>query len=301
MVKGSSAFIDIKVKVSENVLPKTNITNTVTISSDSTPPVTRRADTIIGSIPLNIKKTVFGAVEGLTKWVDMDEVITYNIHVDNNDNNFAATDVMITDILPQEMIFMKADDDLPGVYDANEHTYTWIIPSLGPQEDIELGITVRLKEDTPDGITVTNTATVESIETALAESSVDVKAGDGPVIIKSENIQVIPGTNIRKDSALATLMVIMEMPIGYKAKDVQNTPLYITLIGESGGATIPSKDQVVLQQQDKTYVVAVFDKGKLMLAVPGYGPKSFEITGTLADSGLFSGFITLNISRFTGF
>lgn len=302
LVKGSSAYLDIKVKVNQNVLPRTTIRNIVTISSDSTPPVTRSSEVLTNSRPLNVKKAVFGAIEGLTKWVDLDEVITYNISINNNDNDFSATDVIVTDILPDDLMFISADDDVFGIYDANSHTYTWSIPSLAPKEEIDLGITVRLKEDTPEGIAVTNTVTVQSVETALAESSVDIRVGDGPVVIKSEDIRVIPGTNLRRDSALSGVMVVMQMPSGYKATDVKDTPLMLSVIGDLESGTLQANDdQSVIQSQDKTYVIATFDKKKLMEAIPGYGQKYLEITGYLADGGLFTGYVTLNITTYVGY
>ncbi|MBN2589699.1 MAG: DUF11 domain-containing protein [Sedimentisphaerales bacterium] len=297
LVKGSSAYLDIKVNVNDNVLPRTTITNIVTISSDSTPPVTRRAEIVTNSKPLNVEKTVFGAIEGMTKWVDINEVITYNIHIDNNENNFSATDVIVTDNLPEDLIFISADEDVYGVYDANLHTYTWSMPSIVPQEELDLGITVRLKEDTSEGLTVTNTVTVQSVETALSESSVDIKVGDGPVVLKSNSIQVIPGT-VRRDSVLTGVMVVLDMPQGYKVKDIKNTPLLLSFIGDSeGGTVLANNDQVVMQSQDKTSVIAVFDKNKLMEAVSGYGLKYVEITGYLTDSGLFTGYATINITK----
>lgn len=301
-VKGSSTYLEIKVKVNDYILPRTTITNVVTISSDSTPPVTRRAEIVTDSRPLNVKKTVFGAIEGMTKWISLDEVFTYNINIDNNDNNFSATDVVVTDNLPEELVFISANDDGLGVYDANLHTYTWSIPTLEPHEAAELTITVRLKEDTTEGITVTNTVTAQSVETAMAEDSVDIKAGSGPLIIKEDNIWIDPGTNLRRDSALSRIKVTIQMPMGYQVTDVKNTPLILSYIGDSSGGVVKANtDQVVIESSGKTYVIAVFDKKKLMEAIPGYGTKYVEITGSLADSGVFTGYVTLNITAFGGY
>ena len=301
-VKGSTASLDIKVKVNESVLPRTTITNVVTISSDSTPPVTRRAEIVTDSRPLNVKKTVFGAIEGMTKWIGLDEVITYNIHIDNNNNNFSATDVIVTDTLPQDLVFINANDDIYGAYDASLNTYTWSIPNLKSQEAAELTITVRLKEDTPEGITVTNTVTAQSVETAPSEDSADIKVGDGPIVIKDDSIQVFPGTNLRRDSALSCITVIMQMPVGYNVTDVKNTPLILSFIGDSAGGSLKANDdQVVIESSGKIFVIAVFDKKKLMEAITGYGTKYAEITGYLADNGIFTGYVTLNITAFGGY
>ncbi len=296
-VKGSSTYLEIKVKVNDYILPRTTITNVVTISSDSTPPVTRRAEVVTDSRPLNVKKTVFGAIEGMTKWVSLDEVFTYNINIDNNDNNFSVTDVIVTDTLPEDLVFISANDDGLGVYDANLHTYTWSISTLEPQEAAEMAITVCLKEGTTEGITVTNTVTAQSLETALAEDSADIKAGSGPLIIKEESIRISPGS-IRRDDALSGVRVTIAMPVGLTVADIKNTPLILSYLGDSAGGTVKANtDQVVIESFGKTYVIAVFDKKKLMDAIPGYGIKYVEITGSLADSGLFTGYPALNITR----
>ncbi|MBN1974995.1 MAG: DUF11 domain-containing protein [Sedimentisphaerales bacterium] len=298
LVKGSNAFVDITVKINDNVLPKTSISNAVTIKSDTTPPVTTRAELITASRPLNLSKTVFGATEGFTKWVDVNEVITYNIYLDNLNNNFAATDVVITDTLPDDIIFIAADDDVSGQYDEGSHTYTWTIPSLASQESVDLGITVRLQEGIEEGTTITNTVTVESAETVSSVSSADIRVGVGPVAVKS--VQVIPST-IRRDSNLSGIMVILEMPLGYKVKDITNTPLLLSLAGDSEAvAVLANSDQMVTQSLDKTYVIAVFDKKKVMNAIPGYGTKNIQIEGALTNNSLFIGYATINITKYAG-
>ena len=294
-VQGSSAYLDIKVKVDEDVAPMTTITNVVTISSDTTPPVTRKAEVVTESRPLNLEKTIFGASPGSTKWVDINEVVTYNIHVDNIDNNFSATDVIITDYLPEELVFISANEDVYGIYDANSHTYTWSIPSLETQEEAELSLTVCLKEDTLDGITVTNVVTAESVETTLAESSVIFKVGDGPVEIPEENIKLYPNS-VRRDGNLSGVMILLEMPQGYQITDINMNEL-LQLSFLEGGTVEANDDQFVTKSAGKVCVVAVFDKNKLMEAVSGYGPKEIEITGSLTDGGLYTFYTTLNITR----
>ena len=299
LVTGSTACLDITVKVNENVPPRTTIVNSVTINSNTTPQSTTNSEIITASNPLKVKKTVFGAVDGQAKWVDVNEVITYDIYVSNNDNDFSATDVVITDTLPGAEIFVKADDDnVFGSYDASTHSFTWSIPNLAPRESLYLGITVRLKEDTPEGTTVTNTVTTRSLETASSSSSVDIRVGQGPLLV--ESVQVTPST-IRRDGALTGIMVVVEMPQGINVKDVKNTPLLLSVVGDQDAMSVPANgDQLVTSSLGKTYVIAVFDKQILMDAIEGYGPKSIQIEGTLTNGGFFAGYTTINISRFAG-
>jgi uncharacterized repeat protein (TIGR01451 family) len=300
LVKGSTACLDITVKIKEDVLPMTSIVNTVTIKSDSTPPVTRRAEVVTSSRPLNIKKTVFGAISGQTKWVDMNEVITYNIYIDNKNNNFAANNVNVTDTLPSDLIFIKADSTFPGNYDKDLHAYTWTIPQFTANDSADLGITVRLKSDVPEGTIITNTATVKSGETAISKSTVPIRVGEGPLEV--QNVQVKPSNTIRRDSNISGIMFILEMPSGYKITDInKNIPLLLSVVGDSNGISVPANnDQLVVQSLGKTYVVAVFNKKLVMDAIEGYGPKEIQIEGTLTNSGLFIGHTTINITKFAG-
>ncbi len=295
LVTGSTACLDITVKVNQDVLPGTTITNSVTVNSNTTPQTTTNAEVVTASNPLNVKKTVFGAVEGTTKWVDVNEVITYNIYLDNSDNNFPATDVIVTDTLPDDLVFIKANEDIFGLYDDNLNTYTWSIPSFAPQESVNLTLTVKLRENVAEGTTVTNIVTATSVETAPASSSVDIRAGQGPLLVT--NTQVIPET-IRRDGTLSGIMVVLEMPQEYKVKDVKNTPLLLSLKDDPVGITVPANsDQIVVSSLGKTYVVAVFNKDKVMNAIPGYGPKNIQIEGTLTNGGLFAGYAAINITR----
>jgi uncharacterized repeat protein (TIGR01451 family) len=299
LVTGSSACLDITVKVNDNVPPRTTIVNSVTINSNTTPQTTTNSEIVTASNPLKVKKTVFGAIDGQAKWVDVNEVITYDIYVSNNDNDFPATDVIITDTLPDNEVFIKADDDnVLGLYDSATHTFTWSIPSLAPREALYLGITVRLKDGVPEGTTVTNTVSTSSVETASSSSSADIRVGQGPLMVKS--VQVSPST-IRRDSALTGIMVIVEMPQDYNVKDIKNTPLLLSVVGDQNAMSVPANsDQLVTSSLGKTYIIAVFDKNLVMDAIEGYGPKIIQIEGTLTNGGYFAGSATINISRFAG-
>lgn len=299
LVKGSSAILDITVKINDDVPPRTSFVNTVTVNSNSTPKSTTSVETVTASYPLNIKKTVFGATEGQTKWVDVNEVITYNIYLDNNDNNFPATDIIVTDTLPKDVNFVKADyEGIFGLYNKESHTFTWSIPSLAPQEAADFAITVRLKDNVAEGTTLTNIVTAQSKETSSSLSSVDIRVGEGPLMVKST--QVIPST-IRRDSTVSGIMAILEMPLGYQVKDIKNTPLLLSVPGDPAGITIAANaGQLVTSTLGKTYIMAIFDKKLVMNAIEGYGPKNIQIEGTLTTGGFFTGNTIINITRFVG-
>ncbi len=300
LVTGSTANLDITVKINDNVSPRTTITNSVTVTSNSTPQTTTNAEIITASNPLNVKKTVFGTIEGQTFWVDPNEVITYNIHVDNNDNIFSVNDVIITDTLSDNLVYVKADkENASGVYDSDLNKFTWTIPSLASKASVDLGITVRLKDNVPDGTIITNTVTAQSSETIPSSSNVDIRVGQGPLMVSS--VQIIPNS-IRRDSRISGFRVTLEMPQGYKVNDIKNTPLLLSLVDDPSGATISANNgQIVTQALGKTYIVAVFSRKRFMDITDGYGPKEVMIQGTLTNGSLFAGFSTINITKYAGY
>lgn len=299
LVTGSTADLDITVKINDDVQPRTTIINSVTVNSNTTPQTTTNAQIITASNPLNVEKTVFGSTEGQTTWVDANEVITYIVHVDNNDNDFPATDVIVTDTLSDNLVYVKADkENISGVYNSDLNTFTWSIPSLASKGSVDFAITVRLKDNVPNGTIITNKVTAESVETAISSSSVDIRVGQGPLV--APGVQVIPST-IRRNGSISGIMVILEMPENYQVSDIKNTPLLLSLVDDPEGVTVAANsNQVVTQSLGKVYVVAVFDKNSLMNAIEGYGPKEVQIEGNLTNGSIFAGFTTINITKVAG-
>lgn len=86
--------------------------------------------------------------------------ITYNICYSSTANTLDVTNVVITDNLPPETIFVSATGG--GTYDAGTHTVTWNLGTLGAsQQCVQLNVSV-----TPDSKgTITNSATIDSDQT----------------------------------------------------------------------------------------------------------------------------------------
>ena len=297
LLTGSTACLDITVKINNNVSPRTTIINSATVNSNTTPQSSTVAELVTATNPLNIKKTVSGGIDGQTKWVDSNDVVTYNIYFDNMGNDFTATNVSVIDTLPDEVVFLEADDkEFPGLYDPNTHIYIWSGFSLAPKSAANLAITVKFKEGIQLGTIVTNDVMIQCDQTATSTSSASVRVGEGPLVI--DTIQLSPST-LRRNGSATGIMAILEMPVGYKVDEVKNTPLVLSLEDDDNAMTVPANDdQVVVESRGKTYVIAVFDKNRVMDAIEGYGTKKIQITGTLSNGGIFAAHATLNITKY---
>jgi uncharacterized repeat protein (TIGR01451 family) len=172
---GSATCLKIVVRVNQDITPGTSITNSVTINSNETPPTTTGMEVVTSYNLLNLSKNVLGNVGGQVKWVDPNEIVTYNICCDNNDNDYTVTDVSVVDILPEQVSFVTADDEgASGQYDPNTHTFTWSYPSLSPGLTTCLDLVVRVNQDTPPGTTIINSVIIDSNEIPPSTDSVDI-------------------------------------------------------------------------------------------------------------------------------
>jgi fimbrial isopeptide formation D2 family protein/uncharacterized repeat protein (TIGR01451 family) len=172
--RGAAKSLDLTVQIKDDVEFGTSFTNYVRINSNETPPTTKRVKVFSTCNPLTINKSIKGVTTGQTKMVEAGEEIVYRIYFNNIDNNFTATNVTITDILPQEVSFVKADYDLSlGFYNLGTHTYTWYYPPLQPGDATAVELTVQVKPDVVPGTTITNIAVIDSEQTPEATSSVN--------------------------------------------------------------------------------------------------------------------------------
>ena len=266
---GSSTVLELTVQVDENVQVGTVITNTVTINSNETPPTTTSVDVIVANNALNLSKTILGAVEGEVAWVDINAPVTYTICFDNNDNNFAVTEVSVVDILPDEVTFVSADGGKTGgKYDPATHTYTWSYPLLESGAAICLGLVVNVNPDVAPATTFTNSVIIDSNETPPSTASVDATTYYSPLNISKSVSGAVGGElkwvgpnekvtytiqfdNKNNDSAVTHVSIVDTLPpqvsfvsadgdgvFGqYNAKTHTFTWSYASLPGKSKAAT----------------------------------------------------------------
>lgn len=182
----TSTLLEITVQVKKNIFAPTIITNSVTINSNQTGVTTTSVDVNVGNNPLNLKKSIVGGTEGQVTQVQSNDIITYAIDFDNNNNDFPVTGISIVDSLSMNVTFINAKDqngkDI-GKYEEKEHVWTWSIESLEPGEDIHLELEVSVNPDLPLGTLITNIVTVNCNEAPPSSASVDAVVSYKPLNI----------------------------------------------------------------------------------------------------------------------
>ena len=132
----------------------------------------------IGYNPFHLSKTI---AEGATCCVEDEgmetvaagDTITYAIDFDNTTGS-TVTDVSVVDTLPDEVVFISADDP-NGQYDAKMHTYEWSRSTLPSGSSIRLELTVQIKKEVQAGTVIANTVKISSNEMAPTTKSVRVE------------------------------------------------------------------------------------------------------------------------------
>lgn len=284
--------LELVVRVNEDAPPAAVITNSVTIDSDQTPPTTAIAVATTNYNPLNLSKTVVGAPAGETAWVDVNDLVTYRICFDN-DNDSAVTNVTIVDTLPKQLAFVSADGNgVFGEFNSKLHLYTWTYPSLPAGSSTCLELVVRVK-DTAPATTITNSATIDSNETLPTTVSVDVVTGGPPFEV--ESMRIVPSI-IRRDAAAYEVQAVLILPPGIgkdEVKDVLPT-LY------AGQIAVTAKRQLVYGTASRAKVIALFDKEELLNAIPGCGQMTWKVVGRLKTGRSFFGEAKVLITKYTG-
>jgi len=284
--------LELVVRVNDDAPAATIISNSVTIDSDETRPTTASADAITNYKALNLSKIVVGAAAGETAWADVNDLVTYSICFDN-DNDSAVTNVSIVDTLPKQLSFVSADGDGTfGKYDSKLHMYTWSYPSLPAGSSTCLELVARVK-DTPPATTITNTATIDSSETLPTTATVDVVTGLPPFEV--ESMRIVPNI-IRRGGNTYEVQAVLILPPGIGKNDVKDVlpTLY------SGQVRVSAKRQLVYGTASRAKVIALFDKTELLNAIPGYGQMTWKVVGKLKAGRSFFGEATVLITKHTG-
>lgn len=194
----TSTLLEITVQAKKEIAAGTIITNTVTINSNETAPTTTSVDVKLWNNPLNLKKSIIGSVEGQVTQVESNDIITYTIDFDNKKYDFPLTEITIVDTLSKDVTFIIAKDQngqeiVDAEHNDKEHTWTWSIKSLEPEEEIHIELEVSVNPDLPLGTMITNVVSIDCAEDEVPPSSASV---DAVVSYKPPNI-----TKIAMDSS----------------------------------------------------------------------------------------------------
>lgn len=185
----SSKLLELTVQVNPDIDAGTIITNSVTISTNQTPPTTTSANVITTSKTLNLKNGILGVPQGQLAHVSANDIITYTIDVDNKDNDFEATNVSVVDQLPRDVTFISADNIYgDGKYDETAHTYTWMLSSLEPGAVAHLELEVSVNPGLALSTMITNFVTIDSDETPASSASIDAVVSYKPLNITQKAV-----------------------------------------------------------------------------------------------------------------
>jgi uncharacterized repeat protein (TIGR01451 family) len=177
----------ITVRLHDDLESGFSVVNKVTADSIQTPQVVGTAECVIRHNALGVSKKVVDdpshyVINGI-HYVDRGSFVTYEFCFTNN-NTGPATNVIITDHLPESVIWVSSDlDGGNGFYDPSAHAYTWTYAQLDPNASDCLQITVLIPEDLPPGEQITNRVSIQSHEVAETWASVDVITKFDPLAI----------------------------------------------------------------------------------------------------------------------
>jgi len=176
MPPGDASCLGLVVQVNPTVKAGTIFTNSAVIDSNETSPSMASVDAIVSYSPLNLSKSIDGTPAGARAQVIQGTETKYRVSFDNSRNSEAVTNVVVSDTLPKEVEFVKAeakDDTGIGGYDPATRTYTRTYASVGPKDKRSIDLTVRVNKDVAAGTIITNTVTVDSDQTEEQTASVE--------------------------------------------------------------------------------------------------------------------------------
>lgn len=166
---GQGGSISLTVLVDGVVPNGTLLHNSASIRADNSPPSqSPLVDTIVDSRPdLQFSKQASPAQAA------PGGNVTYTLAYENTGSD-AATNIVITDLLPDMTNFISASNG--GDFDDMAGTITWNIGSVPALASGSVNLVVALQDDVANGAVIANTAGIESAETGLTIADATVTA-----------------------------------------------------------------------------------------------------------------------------
>jgi fimbrial isopeptide formation D2 family protein/uncharacterized repeat protein (TIGR01451 family) len=185
---GGPTTLEVVCRVKSDTAAGQIITNRVTIDSDKTPPSTVSAGAVATEAiynPLNLHKVVVSpesSDDSTVLYARPGEEVAYRIDFDNKDNDHEVGNIVIVDILPRDVEFVRATGDGDfGAYDRETHTYTWTFASLAAGASGSVDIAVRLSENIVAGTVIINEASIKSDQTPKTDKGTDITVAYQPL------------------------------------------------------------------------------------------------------------------------
>ena len=297
--------VELEVSVNPDLPLDTTITNIVTIDCNEAPPSSTSVDAVISYKPLNITKKAMDSSEREIEWIEPGKSFTYKICFDNNNNDSKVTDVFIVDKLPDEVTFVMAEGGkATGKYDEKAHTYTWSYGSLDPGITNCVELVVDVNENTPLGIMIANSVTIDSNETLPATAVHDLPVGEILMEIDDDNLSVIP--DVLKRSGTSRNIMVVIYPQEFNKIDIdeniQPELYYQDRNTNKDKFNLITKGSLSLSgSEDRPKITMLFNRAKLMDALYGYGEFKLRVMGKLKSERIYYGDAIIHVTRFAGY
>jgi fimbrial isopeptide formation D2 family protein len=300
---GATAHLELVVSVNPGLALGTVITNVVSISSNETAEASVSVDAMTYYKPLNITQKAVDKDGNEIIWVDPGDRFIYQINFDNNNNESKVTEVTIVDQLPDELTFVMADDGkATGKYDQKAHTYTWTYGTMNSQMADYVELVVDVNENTPYGIMIINSVTIDSNETLPRTVSLEVPVGE--IFLEMENLSITPNV-LRRNGTSPNILAVVQFPEGITKNDIEPSDkpkLYyqdrdsdvenFILIGEGS--------QSISGTENSPRIRILFSRPELMDALYGYGTFTLRVEVKLKTGRTYFGQANVHLTRFAG-
>jgi hypothetical protein len=212
--------------------------------------------------------------------------------------------VYIVDQLPEELTFAIADDSkaATGKYDSKTRTYTWTYGTMnsGMSDCVELVVDVN--ENTPYGIFITNSVTIDSNETLPKTVSVEVPVGE--IFLEFENLSITPNV-LRRNGTSPNILAVVQLPEGITKSDIEpnDKPKLYYLERDSdieNFILIGEGSQTISGTEESPRIRILFSRPELMDALYGYGTFTLRVELKLKTGRTYFGDANVHLTRFAG-
>ena len=177
---GVASTIEYRVRVGSPIRNGLNVSNTATLTSAQTGSISASASATVTSLPvLTLSKAASSPTVEPGPSGSLGGTITYSINYENTGSD-TATGITLQDHLPTEVNFVSASDngtETGGVVSWNSLPD---FPAGQPARSVTVTVRANSADTLKDGITLHNTANIDSNETAPVSAFVNVLASGAP-------------------------------------------------------------------------------------------------------------------------
>lgn len=205
-VGATPIVVSVTARVEDSVAPGTTISNRATVTLDGVCPgyddlgPCQSVDTDV--VPALVLMKSNGTDAGLPGTSS-----TYELTVVNT-SSVDAPDVVIVDTLPEELVFVAADEH--GHYAADDHEITWRLGTLAAGEQRSVHVVVWVDDHAEPGSEIVNIASVSSAGACSDSATPDgdpSAPGDGPLsTCAATDLDRVPAVSITKDDGRTTVL-----------------------------------------------------------------------------------------------